>query len=81
MGSRAKRVLALTAATLAVLVSCFAVLVQQYGVWGDADPERNVDEYNSYSTLDGCMDEIDGVWLPWLRADMHDMCTAAIGRD
>lgn len=76
-----KKALAITAATLVVLAACFAVLVQQYGVWGNADPERNVDEFNQNSTMAGCMDEIDGVWLPWLRAEMHDMCFDAIGHD
>jgi hypothetical protein len=79
--SRAKKALTITAAVLAVLAASLAVVIQQYGAWAEADPERNVTEYNSYSTLDGCMSEIDGIWLPWLRADMHDMCTAAISED
>ena len=63
-----------------LLVAGAAVFAQQENAWAHADLARNVTEFNSSSTLDECMDEIDGVWLPWRRAEARDMCTDAIGR-
>lgn len=81
MGAGVKRFLGVAAVLLVVLVAVFAVLVQQDNAWTSADLDRNVQEFNSTNTLDECMAEIDGVWLPWLRAEARDMCTEAINRD
>lgn len=76
-----KKVLVVAAIVLVLLGACYAVLLQQINAWVDADLDRNVDEFNSYSTFDGCMDQIDGVWLPWLVSEAREMCAAAVGRD
>ncbi|RYB93581.1 hypothetical protein EUA93_03935 [Nocardioides oleivorans] len=76
-----KKVLVGAAVTLVVLLAAYAVVVQQYDAWASADLDRNIEEFNSTSTLESCMDEIDGVWLPWLVAEARDLCSKAVSGD
>ncbi|KQV67814.1 hypothetical protein ASC64_11435 [Nocardioides sp. Root122] len=74
-----KKILAIVATGVVVLVVVGAVLVQQYNAWATADLERNVQEFTPSDTLESCLDEIDGVWLPWLVARARDLCAEATG--
>lgn len=74
-----KKILAVVAAAVVVLVVVGAVLVQQYNAWATADLERNVQEFTPSDTLESCLDEVDGVWLPWLVARARDLCAKATG--
>ena len=74
-----KKILAIVATGVVVLVAVGAVLVQQYNAWATADMERNVQEFTPSDTLESCLDEIDGVWLPWLVARARDLCAEATG--
>lgn len=76
-----KKLLAGVAIVVVLLTVAGGVLIQQYDAWSSADLERNVDEFVPSDTLESCMDEIDGVWLPWLVAEARDMCSAATDGD
>ena len=76
-----RRILASVAIVVVLVTVSFAVLVQQYDVWATADLDRNVEEFVPSDTLESCMDEIDGVWLPWLVTQARDMCADATRGD
>lgn len=76
-----RKLLTWVAVVVVLLVATGVVLAQQYDAWASADLDRNVDEFVPGDTLESCMDEIDGVWLPWLVADAEDMCTEATSGD
>lgn len=79
--SRLVKVLLGAAVAVVALVVAAGVLVQQYDAWARADLDRNVQEFVPGDTLESCMDEVDGVWLPWLVAEARDMCAEATAGD
>ena len=68
-------------AVVLILLAGFGVVVEQYDAWSSADLDRNVDEFVPSDTLESCMDQIDGVWLPWLVAEAREMCSEATSGD
>ena len=79
--ARLKKLLACTGIVVALLAVAGVVLIQQYNAWATADLDRNVDEFVPSDTLESCMDEIAGVWVPWLVAEARDMCSHATAGD
>lgn len=77
---RFRKVLAVAVLLVPVPVA-FGVVIQQYSAWVSADLDRNVEEFGPRDSLDSCMGELDGVWLPWLVAEGRDMCSEATDGD